>query len=219
MKKKEAKFLMERLREDYNSLAPSFSRTRDSLWPELKFLFDRARSGEKVLDLGCGNGRFSQYLEESDYVGVDFSDKMIEEAKARFPKEKFLVADALSLPFSENSFHKVYSIALIHHVPCDDYRLQVFKEIKRVLKPGGYTFITAWNIEKGFLFYLKNIFCKPFGARDTFLKREKYYYIFRKEELSLLATKAGFKVMEEGVVKTKGRNNFYLIAFKENSSV
>ncbi len=214
MREKEAKILMDKLREDYNSLASSFSRTRDRLWTEMKFLFNETQVNEKVLDLGCGNGRFSQYFESNNYTGVDFSERMIEEAKARFPDKKFLIADAISLPFPENSFDKVYSIALLHHIPHQKYRLQVFQEIKRVLKPGGRVAITVWDIKKGKIFYLKNIFCRPFGLRDTFLKRQKYYYIFAKGELSFLAKKAGLEIIKEGVVKEKRRSNLYLIAIK-----
>jgi len=188
------------------------------LWPELRFLFDYTKKGEKVLDLGCGNGRFSQYLEKADYTGVDFSEKMIEEARKRFPQKKFQVANALSLPFKANTFDKIYSVAVIHQVPSFSYRLEAISEARRVLKPGGLLFLTVWNIwEEDKMMCIKqallNLFSfNSFGTRDIILKRDRYYYVFKKGELSHLVEKAGFSMEEEGVVKNKKHSNFYVVA-------
>jgi ubiquinone/menaquinone biosynthesis C-methylase UbiE len=210
MKNKDAQNIMRNLQEDYNLMAESFSATRDRMWPELKFMFDYSKKNEKILDLGCGNGRFSKYLQETDYTGVDFSEKMIEQAKKRFPDKKFIVADALNLPFEDNYFDKIYSVAMIHQIPSHKYRLEALIEIKRTLKPNGQIFLTAWKalgaqgshrFERG-------------EGKDVFLKRERYYYLFEKGELSKLTEEAGLKVKEEGTAEQKNRNNIYLIARK-----
>ncbi len=207
------------MKNDYNILASSFAKSRDSLWPEISFLFDYTRKGEKVLDLGCGNGRFVEYLKETDYTGVDFSAGMIKEAQRRFPEKKFLEANAINLPFPAESFHKVYGIALLHHIPSRKYRLQVLREIKRVLIPGGYAFFTVWDLtenkERLFWNMLRNIF-SPLGSRDIFLKRKKYYHIFTKRELPVLVKKAGFETEKAGTAQVRGMSNFYLIARKRS---
>ncbi len=210
---------MSDLREDYNLVSSSFASTRDRLWPEMKFLFDYAKKGERILDVGCGNGRFSKYLEGTDYKGVDFSEKIIEEAEKRFPKKNFYVGDALSLPFKNESFDKVYGIAVIHQIPSYRYRLQAVLEMKRVLKPGGRIFLTVWEIGKGSKLFLaknalRNLF-SPFGVRDFILKRRRYYYIFKKGELSALCANAGLFPEEEDVVVRKAERNLYIIARKE----
>jgi len=219
MKKEYAQKIINELQEDYNLVASSFASTRDRLWPEVKFLFDYAKKGDRVLDVGCGNGRFCKYLEKGKYTGVDFSEKMIEEAKKRFPKKDFRVANALSLPFQGETFDKVYAIAVIHQIPSEEYRKQFLAEMERVLKPGGQLFLTAWNLEKkGKLFLLKNAFSNifsPLGSRDFLLKRKRYYYIFKKGELSSLCRKAGFVVEKEGEANKKGRSNYYVVALKK----
>ncbi len=221
MKKEDAKRIMERLKEDYDLISSSFAKNRERVWPEMKFLFDKAKKEERVLDLGCGNGRFSQYLEHTHYTGIDFSEKMISEAKARFPKKDFLVGDALSLPFQDNSFDRVYSIAVIHQIPSEALRIEALKEIKRVLKPEGRLYITVWNIWKNNKFFcvkqmmLNFFFSRSLGPRDIILKRDRYYYVFRKKELSRLAEKAELSPEEEGLAEEGKRSNFYLIAKKE----
>ncbi len=209
MKKNDAKKIMNDLRDDYNLVSSSFASSRDRMWPELKFLFDYAKPSEKVLDLGCGNGRFSKYLEKTDYTGIDFSEGMIFEAKKRFPEKTFLVDTALSLPFQEDYFDKVYSIAMFHQIPSSLYRLQVLSEIRRVLKKGGMAFLTSWKMRGD------EKIAEFLGEKEIYLKRKRYYYLFEEGELSSLLKETGFSVLKEGVVNEKERTNLYIIAKKE----
>jgi len=54
-------------------------------------------NGKSVLDVGCGQGDYSQFLKmagiECDYYGLDISTKMVESAEKRFPDESFVVCD------------------------------------------------------------------------------------------------------------------------------
>ncbi len=211
MKEEDAKKIMSNLREDYNLAAVSFARSRDRMWEELKFLFDKAEEGDVVLDLGCGNGRFSQYLEKTTYFGIDFSQKLINEAEKRFPKKSFLQADALNLPFENDFFDKIYSIAVIHQIPSHNYRLKALKETKRVLKSGGKIYFTAWEMDEE----TKGV-CQKSGEKDVFLKRDRYYYLFEKEEFIELFREAGFFIEESGIVCEGKRSNFYVVARKKS---
>jgi len=224
-----AKFILEKTRENYNLIAKEFSATRREIWEELNFLFEDLKEGEKVLDLGCGNGRWYKVFKEkkADYFGLDNSEKLIEIAKENFPDAKFFIGDALNLPFQDNFFDKVYSIALFHHIPSDDFRIKVLEEAKRVLKPGGILILTCWKIHrlKEILAFLKYTFLKIIGRskldfKDIFLpwgkKTLRYYHCFSKRELENLVKKAGFEILESGVVKNKrgNRQNYYLICKK-----
>ena len=231
-----AEQIMENLRKDYDEVAESFAKSRDRMWEEIKPLFDYAREGDEVLDLGCGNGRFSQYLEKTNYIGIDFSENLIKEAKKRFPEKKFITGNAVSLPFKENSFDKVYSIAVIHQIPSDKLREKAMLEIKRVLKEGGTAIIVVWKIQpkdyllkknKAQFFKDSDISSekKPASAiiaylskirkpRNMFLKRDRYYYMFSQKEISSLCKRVGFKLRETGVLKEGVRENFYVVLEK-----
>jgi tRNA (uracil-5-)-methyltransferase TRM9 len=224
-----AKFILEKTRENYNLIAKEFSATRKEIWEELKFLFEDLKEGEKVLDLGCGNGRWYKVFKEKkvDYFGVDNSEKLIEIAKENFPDAKFFVGDALNLPFQDDFFDKVYSIALLHHIPSEDFRIKVLKEAKRVLKPGGILILTCWRVHRlrEILAFLKYTFLKIIGKskldfRDTFVpwgkKILRYYHFFTQKELENLVKKVGFEILESGVVKNKreNRQNYYIISQK-----
>jgi ubiquinone/menaquinone biosynthesis C-methylase UbiE len=224
-----AKFILEKTKEDYNSIANEFSATRREIWEELKFLFEGLRGGERVLDLGCGNGRWYKVFKEKkvDYFGIDNSEKLIEIAKENFPEAKFFVGDALSLPFPENFFDRVYSIAFLHQVPSENFRCQVLKEAKRVLRSGGILILTCWKIHRlrEILIFSKYTLLKLIGKskldfKDIFVpwakKALRYYHCFSKKELENLVKKVGFEILESGVVKNKrgNRQNYYIVCQK-----
>jgi len=103
--------------------------------------------GDRVLDLGCGEGRhvISVYLEQDvDAVGVDLSLEDLRATREKFAEfepahrdgKSFVLssADALALPFADDSFDKVICSEVLEHIP--DYR-GALREIGRVLRPGG----------------------------------------------------------------------------------
>ncbi len=228
MKQKYAEQLLKKTKEGYDKIAEEFSTTREEVWEEMNFLFDDyVIPGDKILDLGCGNGRFFELLEDKDvnYIGVDFSEKLIEIAKKKYPKVKFQVADALDLPFPNNYFDKIYSIAVLHHIPSKELRLQFLKEARRVLKPDGFLILTAWKLKskKDWNLFLKYTILKLIGKLergDVFQpwgkKTERYFHLFSEEELMDLAKEVKFKIIKEGIVTNEkgNRRNIYLVVEK-----
>tara|TARA_B100001964_G_C14233286_1_gene601140 strand:- start:1679 stop:2410 length:732 start_codon:yes stop_codon:yes gene_type:complete len=107
----------------------------------------RLRDNDRILDLGCGEGRhaITAYMEKNvESVGIDLSLKDLQTTKERFAEfeepektEKSLVmsiANGSQLPFGEHSFDKVICSEVLEHIP--DYRA-VLTEINRILKPEG----------------------------------------------------------------------------------
>jgi ubiquinone/menaquinone biosynthesis C-methylase UbiE len=66
----------------------------------------------KILDLGCGTGRFLNYAG----FGVDISEKMIEVAKEKFPNKTIKVGSLSDIPFDDNFFDVIYSFHVIMHL-------------------------------------------------------------------------------------------------------
>lgn len=94
-------------------------------------------NGEKILDLGCGYGFFTDYFITigANAVGIDDSEKMIEIAKERCPITDVSVMDITKpLDFENGIFDMVFSNQVFMYVENIDY---VFSECNRLLKTGG----------------------------------------------------------------------------------
>ena len=94
--------------------------------------------GLKVLDAGCGGGRYSLLAAKhgSHVLGVDLSDAVEKAATLcePYPDTTIIQADLLNLPLTENAFDVAFSIGVMHHSP--DPR-RAFAEVARRVKPGG----------------------------------------------------------------------------------
>lgn len=224
---------MEKTKKDYNLIAEDFSRTRWDIWTEFNIFRNYVKNGDKILDAGCGNGRLLELFKDKsiDYKGIDVSEKLIDLARKKYPNNNFMVADNLNLPFSDNNFDKVFSVAVLHSIPSEEFRREVLSELKRVMKPGGLLILTVWNVwRKDTLpLLIKYSLLKLIGKSkldfgDTFVswadKTERYYHFFRKNELQSLVGRAGFHVIKKGVAKneTGKRSNIYLIGQKLNEN-
>jgi SAM-dependent methyltransferase len=90
--------------------------------------------GLRLLDLGCGKGRFAARLrdEGADVVGLDVARAMLAEA-AGLPR---VLGSARRLPFGDSCFDGVLAIEVFQHVPPRGL-VPALAEIRRVLRPGG----------------------------------------------------------------------------------
>ena len=213
MNEKIAKKILEENRENYNKLAEEFSHTRDYPWSEMASLVEYVRDGDRILDLGCGNGRFYPLIKnrQVEYIGLDNCPELIKIARKKFAIPKFIIGDALNLPFSDKEFNIIFAIAFFHHIPTTKYRLQTLKEIKQVLKNDGLLILTVWNLWQPkllikykiwpMIFRWKN---KMLDWRDVFIPWKlsnkniihRYYHAFTKPELKKLIKQSGFKIID-----------------------
>ena len=107
----------------------------------------------KLLDIGIGAGRTTKYLLEisKDYTGIDYTPRLVEVAKRKYPQVTILCADARELHIFDEDFDFVlFSLNGLDYIDHND-RLKALREIYRVLRPGGfYVFSTHNRDYKGF---------------------------------------------------------------------
>jgi SAM-dependent methyltransferase len=139
----------------YQTISSEFDATRQKAWdgwlqllPEIWKLPQDGR----VLDLGCGNGRFGEFLAEYrpdlKYVGFDQDPHLLKRARQLVPKGNFLEGDILSkidLGQIEGKFDLITAIAVLHHLPSFEKRQQVLKNLATKLSSQGLMIFTAWQ--------------------------------------------------------------------------
>ncbi len=227
MKPQYAKNLIKTTKQYFNENAKNFSQSREKPWPEFEELKKYIEPNTKILDLGCGNGRLFELFsnKQINYTGVDFSKQLIKIAQQKYGNH-FKTSSMFSLPFSNNSFDSIWSIAVFHHIPSEKLRIKTLNEAKRVLKPNGKIIITCWYLYGGkyLKILLKFTLSKLLGLtkldfKDILispktLKIKRYYHAFTKKELKKLLKKAGLKVEKLQYLKRNNNKTNILIVAK-----
>lgn len=176
-----------------------------------------------VLDLACGAGTTSFYLSKKydcTITGIDLSESLINSAKSRLSnynkKEKinFDVADALNIPYPDNTFDAVIAQAFFILI---DNKEKVLEEIYRVLKPGGYfgSLELSWFKSPTDEAYKELVekTCNNFIPRT--IKFEEWEELFKSKNFTHIKTIKN--PMTSGILqmlKTEGVLNFIKIMIK-----
>jgi SAM-dependent methyltransferase len=109
-------------------------------------------SGLRWIDVGCGNGAFTELLAErcapAEIQGIDPSEAQLAFARARHSAgiAQFGQGDAMALPFADDSFDAAAMALVIFFVPEPAAGVA---EMARVVRPGGLVASYAWDIEAG----------------------------------------------------------------------
>jgi SAM-dependent methyltransferase len=111
---------------------------------EILYRFSREVAGRKpVWDFGCGPGQTTQYLVDLgiEISGLDLSPELLEQARILHPGIPFRTGDLLDLDFGDQSIGGVIALYAIVHFSEDQVE-KVFREVFRVLQPGGVFLLT-----------------------------------------------------------------------------
>jgi len=205
--------LLKIVHDNYRDIAAQFDVTRKKyIWPELAKVLSGLKDGDSLLDVGCGNGRLIENLGNKNisYLGVDNSEELIKLAKINYPEQNFKVLDILKLETLTQKFDLVISVAVLHHLPSQELRLEALKNLKSVTTPGGQIIFSVWKLwsNKKYQKYLwQNIWQKltfksnldfgdllfPWKNNRGEAVSERYYHAFTKRGLKRLLNLAGLK--------------------------
>lgn len=216
MKQNQSHKIIQQTRDVYNQIAPEFSGSRTGVWNDMRHLVSFLKKGDRVVDLGCGNGRLYQLLRDLQvaYVGIDQAENLINYAKKQYPDLPFVAAPMAETGLPDASADAICAVASFHHLPSEETRLQALQEMKRVLVPGGKILMLNWNLYsdwakgKGGAFVpdVQGDCMIPFRIASRKNLGTRYYHSFTLEELAALCEKVGLTIEQQYYMKEGNRS-------------
>lgn len=150
--------------------------------------------GDHVLDIGCGTGTLAVMVKQAhpqaEVVGLDGDAKVLEIARTKAAKAEvdllFEQGMSYQMPYQDNSFDRVLSSLMLHHLSTDNKR-RTLLEVFRILRPGGELHVV------------------DFGPPRTLYSRFVAFVAARSEEAAInvkgllpeIFREAGFEQVEE----------------------
>jgi SAM-dependent methyltransferase len=135
----------EDIREHFEDIAADYDRWKEKSSYYYRLLSEiyrqRIPEGSSVLEIGCGTGTLLDSLRPGRGVGLDISPRMVGIAASKFPRLKFLVADAESFDLGE-TFGFIIAPDVVEHLT--DVAA-MFRSVRRHLSPGGRLVVTSVN--------------------------------------------------------------------------
>ena len=211
-------------KEFYSKHNESFDKSRkDNFWEGFGNVKKYLKDGQRILDLGCGNARFLEFLIQNnakfDYFGVDNSSEFINKNIQNYPKYKFTELDIVSnLDAITNKYDLVTVFGVTHHIPSSEYRKEWFHKLGEILDSEAILVLSFWQfkIEKADQDFKTNFY--QVEKNDYFLgwkgdfSTHRYCHIFDYDEImEIKKILSNFTVLEEFSLD----DNKYLVLKKE----
>lgn len=145
--------------------------------------FKRLLPSGRVIDIGCGTGRDALLFTNDsnyEYVGIDLSEEMLEQARLLVPQADFRQMNMYHLDFQSNSFDGFWASTSLLHIPKSRID-EALGEIKRILKPASIGFIV-----------LKD------GEGEDLIQRGddiRFFALYTEQEFRSVLEHNGFKIL------------------------
>lgn len=204
--------------EFYQTFAGPFAATRRRLQPGVVRALGAVPVEASVLDLGCGAGELARGLarrgHQGPYLGIDASPHMLELARQRapFPWAKFQLADLGEDDWAKElnqPFDRIFLFAVLHHIPGDERRIRLLERLATVLDTNGGVTLSVWDFgesprlrKRVVDWEVADLSPADVDPRDYLLDWRhgglglRYVHHFSEDELSALATRTGFQIVE-----------------------
>jgi 2-polyprenyl-3-methyl-5-hydroxy-6-metoxy-1,4-benzoquinol methylase len=212
-------------RSFYATVASEFDSTRGGFpvgWTTLEPFLPRVPAGGalRVLDAGCGNGRFARFLDgrqqPTSYLGIDGDEQLLALAAEHTTglaqvQTRFLQADLTVSGWGQRlsaaPFDLVVCLAVLHHIPHQRRRAHLLGELAALLQPQGLLVLSNWQFLASERFRQKQVAWASIGldpadveAGDALLPWNqgahalRYVHQIDKDEVESLAQATGLGV-------------------------
>ncbi len=225
----------------YQTTAKQFADSRQYFWqgwdkllPEIKKLTEN-KDKIKVLDLGCGNGRFAQFLKENKvkfkYLGLDNNQALLDRTKTNlsgleidFELKKLDLVDLVNKEQLQTSFEQKFNLivlfGVIHHIPSFDLRSKLINHLSQLLTKNGLLVITAWQFAGKERFKQREVGPKQLEIKPQQLEKNDYILDWRRGETAYrychYLTQAEMEQIIDKLDQLNPREKFYADGKSQN---
>ncbi|KAL6727138.1 hypothetical protein Aduo_009042 [Ancylostoma duodenale] len=117
------------------------------VWPRVRKFVESQAPGSIVVDVGCGEAKYVSSMVL--VLGVDTcADALMGRCRNDPEGLDLLLADALALPFRDNTADAVLNVSVLHHMSTAQRRKAALEECCRCLRPGGQMLMYVWAFEQ-----------------------------------------------------------------------
>lgn len=168
---------------------------------------------KKVIDVGCGGGRYSRYLHNKGYdvLAIDKYKEMA--VSLEKDNIEFKQGEMAFLPVEDNTFDLILSTGVIHNATVRQEFIDTIKEFNRILKPGGYVILSVFTSD------IITDDLEHIGQNIYFVKGRPSMVLLPKEEINNICKENGFyidKFVDEHVTDVGiGKRNVYTIRLRK----
>ena len=182
----------------YEAIATHFDNNRSYKWLWVNEFLNTLKPNAHVYDIGCGNGRnmINNNANNLIFTGIDNCENFVKLCKSK--NLNVIYSDMRDIPLKSNSADAIICIAVFHHLENKENRVKSLLEMKRLIKLGGKIMLSVWSISqpqktrRSFNNYGNNIVLyNKFGEIY-----ERFYYIFKIDELHQLFTLCGLTISD-----------------------
>lgn len=180
------------------------SETKTKWWSKIELQnvlnYLGVRDGEDILDIGCSDGRFLEYLRvrfpRCRLFGIDFARNPLKELTSKKFRSYAVCGDICELPFKPNSFDRAAAVQIIQQIPSRKERITALKNINYALRGRGRVVITVLK-QKSWCNLVEN------GKEGPLVTaKDIYVYLYDLADFCEELKEAGFSV-----IRVVGINN------------
>ena len=207
---------MSHVTDVYSTIAKHFSDTRYSHWKAVKDFLLEIPKYSIVLDIGCGNGKYSLVRNDLIFLAFDITHELLTIAKEtkKGSIKDFMHGSCIhTLPIINKIANYAICIAVIHHLASHTERVQTILNILTKIADQGSLLITVWAYEQIILPKWKHIedtdYLIPWLDKYSHKTHWRYYHLFTEEEIHKLC-----KEVKDHIISID-----YNISFEHNNWV
>jgi SAM-dependent methyltransferase len=134
------------LEQVYDHLAKHYEKLEAPRWRSVQQYVMSLPPRSLLLDIGCGSGRFLDVNPVIVDIGVELSLEQCKLCRRRNHRD-VLRGSALKLPFRDRTFDHVMCIHVLHLLATEQQRIELLREVYRVLRIGGNALFSVWGTD------------------------------------------------------------------------